>query len=142
MSTAATTSSRTLALLLAAALAALAGCASGTGGTDGEAPDAEARAAASTGPTCRQDCRLRVENRADTDVGLHADRSRSSPALGIVRENQIEVITLTNFTGSQLEVWVRDAEAGMTLVGVHCVRSFPDGTGRLIVEEGRRGGSC
>lgn len=123
-------SPRLLVLLLVAGL--WTGCASASAGgataTNGGSTDARD----SDGPACQEDCTLRVENRLDRDVTVSTDRQASLPALGVVRRNRTASFELTGFTGQQLEIWIRDEDSD-EIVGVSCVRAFPNREGRLVL---------
>lgn len=120
---------RIAALLAAVALAAA--CASGGGAGGPAAGSSGASTASDQGPACDGDCVLRVENRLDRDVEVSTSRQRALPALGIVREDRIETFRLPDFTGQQLELWLRDEDTG-EMVGVACVRQFRMRQGRKV----------
>lgn len=112
-------------LALVAALAVAAACASASGGADGSGAAAGEASASTSGTTvaCNGDCVLRVENRLDRDVEISANRQRALPALGIAYEDQTETFELPDFTGQQLELWIRDQDTE-EMVGLACVRQF------------------
>lgn len=118
---------RPLVLLLAVALAAA--CVSGGGARSADV--ASASPSAEGDVACDGDCRVRVENRLDRDVEVSTDRQRALPALGIVREDRTETFELPDFTGQQLELWIRDEDTE-EIVGVACVRQFRMRQGRKV----------
>ncbi len=120
-------------LALVAALALAAACASASGGADGSATAGGATSASSSGTTvaCDGDCRVRVENRLDRDVEISTNRQRALPALGIVYENRSETFELSDFTGQQLELWIRDEDTE-EIVGLACIRQFQMRQGRKV----------
>lgn len=120
-------------LALVAALALAAACASGSGGAGGSSAAPGEASASSSGPViaCDGDCRVRVENRLDRDVEISTHRQRALPALGIVYEDRIETFELPDFSGQQIEIWIRDEDTE-EMVGLACVRYFRMRQGRKV----------
>lgn len=125
------TLSRLRTLGITAVVLLVAACASSGSGA-GAVGDGSAPVASSEGPACREDCSLEVENRLDRDVTVSTERQRGLPALGVVRAHQSGVFDLPDFTGQQIQVWVRGEDSG-EIVDVACVRWFPSKRGRLVV---------